>query len=60
MPLLVRPLVLVQETRPCLLNPIFAARMRALPLRPHGVQGTVIHFIEATHSLTFSSRSTTP
>jgi len=38
--LLVRPLV--QKTCPCLLNPLFLFRMRALPLRPHGVQGTVV------------------
>ena len=52
MPLPVRPFVLVQKTHSCLLDPLFAPRMRALPLRPHGVQGNVMHFIEATRSLT--------
>ena len=54
MPRLVRPLVLVQRTRSCSLDPSFAPRMRALLLRPHGVQGTVVHFIEPTRSLTIS------
>lgn len=54
MPRLVRPLVLVKKTRSCLLNPWFAPRMRALLLRPHGVQGTVMHFIGAARSLTIS------
>lgn len=48
--LLVRPLVL--GPKDLLLNPTFSPRMRALPLRPHGVQGTVMLFIEAMHSLT--------
>jgi hypothetical protein len=38
--LLVRPLV--QKTRPCLLNAMFLLRVRALPIWPHGVQGTVV------------------
>ena len=54
MPRLVRPPVLVQEARSYLLNSSFAPRMRALPLRAHGVQGTVTLLIEATHSLTIS------
>ena len=53
MPLLVRPLVLGPK-RPAPVCSIqhLAPRMRTLPLRPHGVQGTVMHFMEAMQSLT--------
>lgn len=38
--LLVRPHL--QKTRLYLLNPMFLHRMRALPLRPYGVQGMAV------------------
>jgi hypothetical protein len=52
MPLLVRPLVPVKKTAYSIHRLLL--RMRALLLRPHGVQGTVMHFIEAARSLTIS------
>lgn len=53
MPLLVRLLVLGPK-RSALVCSVqhLSPRMRALSLRPHGVQGTVMHFMEAMHSLT--------